>query len=175
MTQRFTFLSYRFDQNAILSGALVACWFGGSALGLLAALRYGDAYASFLPLLAGCLPDLAGVCAAVLFPLLLSACAVYFFHHIGCFSLCLIRAVCQGFLVGLIGQCYGTAAPLMVILLMFSGLWVNGLLLFFGLRRLSLGRERFREDLTVCLCIGTAAGAVDYLVIAPFLLEVVTL
>ena len=54
----------RLDKNTIPELALIALWFAGLSLGLWAACRYGDAYASFLQPLAGYAPELAYCCFA---------------------------------------------------------------------------------------------------------------
>lgn len=174
MRSLFPFLS-RYDKNTIRSSGLLACWFAGSSLGLWAVRFCGDAYASFLQPLTGVLPEIGGVNAAAVFPLLLSACAVILFGDLGCFVLCLLRSVSQGFLLGLIGMVYGSAGALVAFLLGFSTLMTNAVLLYFWLRRLALGRAWFREDLAVCFGLCAGIGVADYLVIAPFLADVMNL
>lgn len=175
MMQRFSSFVRRLDKNTVPGFALITLWIAGSSLGLLAACLSGDAYASFLQPLAGTLPDLGGVFASALFPLLLSVCMAILFHNAGCYGMCLIRSISQGFLLGLIRLCYGAAAPLVAVLLAFSALAVNGVLLCFWLRRLWLGNAGLWEDalllIPVCACIAAA----DYLVIGPFLADVINL
>ena len=76
MVHRIGLFLRRYDKNTIRGVGLLACWFAGSSLGLCAACVCGDAYASFLQPLTGCLPEFGGVFASAVFPLLLSACAV---------------------------------------------------------------------------------------------------
>lgn len=175
MMQSFPDSLCRLDKNTIPELALVALWIAGSSLGLWAACRYGDAYASFLQPLAGATPELGGVFASAMVPLLLSACAAILFDAAGCFGMCLIRGLSQGFLLGLIRVCYGTAAPLVALLMGFSCLFGNGVLLYFWLRRLRMGHDRFREDLLVLLAMCAGIGAADYLLIGPFLADVINL
>ena len=164
----------RLDKNTIPELALIALWFAGLSLGLWAACRYGDAYASFLQPLAGHAPELGGVFASAIFPLLLSACAVAFFDTAGCFGMCLIRSLSQGFFLGLVRICYGTAAPLVALLLGFSAVLVNGVLLFCWLRWLRAGSVPYGElPAMLGLCVGI--GAADYLLIGPFLADVINL
>lgn len=170
----YPFLS-RYDKNTVRTAGLLALFFGGSSLGLWAACCCGDAYASFLQPLTGIVPDVGGVFAAAVFPLLLSACAVILFRDIGIAAACLLRAVSQGFLMGLVCMVYGSAAPLAAFLLLFSGLMTNAVLLFFWMRRLTVGMLRFREEMAVCLGVCIGIGAVDLLVIAPFLVDVMNL
>lgn len=162
----------RLDKNTIPELALIALWIAGLSLGLWAACRYGDAYASFLQPLAGNLPDLGGVFASAILPLLLSACAVCLLDTAGCYAMCLFRSVSQGFFLGLFRSCYGTAAPLAALLMGFSALMENGVLLFFWMGRISSRGCSFREE---CPLLGLCAGiaAADYLLIGPFLADVI--
>ena len=173
--RRIHLISCRYDKNTIPGAALIGCWIAGTSLGFCAECVCGDAYASFLPSLAGCLPEVGGVLAAACFPLLASACAVFLFRSAGCYAGCVLRGLNQGFLMGLISRCYGVAAPLMACLLGFSGLWVNGVLLCYWLRRLRLGLRSFPEDTLLCLGLCGAVGALDRLIIAPFLVDVINL
>lgn len=173
MMQPIRSLFCRFDRSTIPEVGLLACWFAGSSLGLLAARSHGDAYASFLGSLPECMPGFGGILASAVFPLLLSACAVFILRSVGCFCACLIRGLGQGLLLGVIGQVYGSAAPLMAFLLMFSGLWVNAVLLFFWLRRLTLGPEELWPDVLVCFGLCLVIGMADIHVIAPFLADVI--
>ena len=175
MMQSFSLSLRRLDKNTIREWALIALWIAGSSLGLLAERLFGDAYASFLQPLAGTGPDLGGVFAAAIFPLLLSACAVFLWGAAGCYGMCLLRGVSQGLLLGLIRRCYGTAAPLVALLLAFSGLAVNAVLLFFWLRRLRMGQTDFQKDLSVMLGLGACIALTDHLLIGPFLADVINL
>ena len=175
MMQHVSLPLRRLDKNTIREWALIALWIAGSSLGLLAERFNGDAYASFLQPLAGCAPDLGGVFASAIFPLLLSACAVFLFGTAGCYGMCLIRGMSQGFVLGLVGDCYGIAAPLVAVLLTFSGLTVNAVLLCFWLRRVRLGDTGLQRDLSFMLGFGACIGAADYLLIGPFLADVINL
>ena len=165
----------RLDKSTIPGMALIALWIAGSSLGLLAACRYGDAYASFLQPLAGFSPDLGGVFASAIFPLLLSACAAILFDAAGCYGICLLRGLGQGFFLGLVRACFGMAAPLAVLLMGFSALLVNGVLLFFWLRWLRMGIAGLREEFAALLALCAGIGAVDYLLVGPFLADVMNL
>lgn len=167
--------SCRYDKNTIPEACLIGCWFAGSSLGLLAERFFGDACASFLRPLAGCLPEFGGVLASAVFPLLLSACAVFLFRSAGCYAGCLIRGVTQGFFLGLISRCYGSAGVFVACLLMFSGLMVNAVLLVYWLRRLRLGLQGFHGDTLLGLGLCALVGAVDRLFVAPFLVDVINL
>lgn len=165
----------RLDKNTIPELSLLALWIAGSSLGLWTACRYGGAYASFLQPLAGVAPDLGGVFASAIFPLLLSACLVFLFQNAGCYGMCMLRAFSQGLFLGLVRVCYGAAAPLMAFLLGFSGLLVNGVLLFFWLRRLRFGDLHMKQELPVLFVLCTGIAVADYCLVGPFLVDVVNL
>lgn len=169
-----TFLR-RIDKNTFPELVLTALWIAGTFLGLLASRFHGDAYASFLQPLPGLEPELGGVFASAIVPLLLSACAVILFHAAGCYGMCLLRGLSQGFLIGVIRSVYGSAAPLMTFLLTFSGQAVNVVLLFFWLRWLRYGSLGIREWCAGLFGLCAVAGVMDYLVIGPFLVDIVTI
>lgn len=165
----------RLDKNTIREWALIALWIAGSSLGLWVVRFCGDAYASFLQPLAGVGPDLGGVFASAIFPLFMSACAAFLLGAAGCYGMCLIRGLSQGVLLGLIRGCYGAAGPLVALLLTFSALAVNGLLLFFWLRRLRMGNTGFQKDVSLMIGFGVLVGVADYLLVGPFLADVINL
>lgn len=171
--QQFSISFGRMDRNTVPEAVLIGCWIAGSSLGLWAGCLSRDLFELFLDALPGTLPGFGGMFASALFPLLLSACAVVFFRSAGCYGICLVRGLSQGFLLGLIGACYGSAAPLLAFLLVFTGLMVNGVLFFFWLRRLQLGMERFGSDLLLCGGLCLLIGVTDVLAIAPFLADII--
>lgn len=175
MMQSCSYSLSRLDKNTIREWTLIVLWFAGSSLGLLAERFFGDAYASFLQPLAGHAPDLGGVFASAIFPLLLSACAASLFGAAGCYGMCLFRGLSQGALLGLIRRCYGAAAPLVAMLLAFSALAVNAVLLCFWMCRLRLGRTDLQKDVSVMLALGVGIASADYLLIGPFLADVINL
>ena len=165
----------RLDKNTIREWALIALWIAGSSLGLWVVRFCGDAYASFLQPLTGFGPDLGGVFASAIFPLLLSACAAFLFGAAGCYGMCLLRGLSQGVLLGMIRGCYGAAGPLVALLLTFSALVVNGLLLLFWLRRVRMGNTDFQKDVSLMIGLGALVGVTDHLLIGPFLADVINL
>lgn len=175
MTYRMASFLRRFFRNTIPEWVLLAYWLAGSSLGLLTARFCGDVHSSFLLQIPGFAPDLMGCFTSTLFPLLLSAFAVLLFRSAGCYVACLIRSLSQGLMIGLLGCAYGAAAPLMTFLLLFSGLCVNAVLLTFWLRFLVGSGREIRSDLILFGGICVAIGAVDHLLIAPFLVDVMNL
>ncbi len=172
MMQRISLL-LRMDSAMIPGIRLLACWFAGSSLGFWAALVSGDAYASVICQAAGIRPEWYGALIPGMVPLLFSACAVLIWSDLGCYAAGAVRGLSQGLFLGLIGVCYGSGAPLMAFLLDFTGLFANGVLLWFWMRRLVPGKQSLGHDLLIALGCGLALAAADGLVIAPFLAEVI--
>lgn len=162
-------------RNTTPEWLLLACWIAGSSLGLMAARFCGDEVSSFLSLLPGRVPDWGGIVTTALLPLLFSAIAVICFRSAGCFLCCLLRGLAQGMMIGLIAARFGDGSPVMTALLLFSSWASNPVLLLFWLRCLKHGGRLCPAELVLpagcCLLI----GAVDRLLIAPFLVDVMIL
>lgn len=165
----------RMLRNTTPEQLLFLCWFAGSSLGFCAARFSGDAFASFLVLLPGQLPDWGGVFVSAMLPLLLSAIAVFLFQAAGCYLSCLIRGFGQGAVVCLIGLEFGSGAPLMTVLLLFSAWLINPVLLLYWLRCLHGDFHSHLPDTAATALLCGLVGAVDHGLIAPFLLDVINL
>ena len=175
MKCRVHMLLRRFDRNTIRGCILLICWFAGLSLGLLAADFCGDALSSFVEPLPSVLPVLGGALITAYFPLLFSACAVVLFSAFGCLVAAALRGLAQGFFLGILAGASGAASPILAFLLVFTGLMMNPVLLFFWYRRMILGAERFWDDLLGCAGIAGLILITDYWVIAPFLVDVINL
>ena len=175
MNCRLHILFRRFDRNTIRGCILLLCWFAGLSLGLLAADFHGDALSSFTEPLPSVLPALGGLLIPAVFPLLFSACAVVLFSDFGCLTAAAIRGLVQGFFLSALAGSGRAASPVLAFLLVFTGLMLNPVLLFFWYRRMTLGAERFLGDFLGCTAIAGLIAITDYWVIAPFLVDVINL
>ena len=146
--------------------ALCGVWLAGSSLGLWAARHYGDmpeelifrAGASELRFLDGCI--------VTLFPLLLSAFAVFFFHRFGAYLSALLCGTGLGVSLGVLMEAGGIW---LAVLLRFSGLFFGPVLLWYLWRRLEWGLRDAPMDAVWCVLAGAALAAVDTWAVAPFL------
>lgn len=161
--------------NTMPEMLLLLSWLAGLSLGFLTERLCGDAVVSFLELLPSQVPAWSGVLVSATLPLLISACAVILFHNIACYCCCLLRGCSQGILISAICRSFGFGAPIMVYLLLFSGLWVNLLLFWFWQRRLRLRDPVLLRDCCMALAGCLLVGIVDRLLIAPFLVDVIKL
>ncbi len=175
MNDRVISFLCRRARNTTPEHLLYACWIAGSSLGFYAARFFGDAFASFLMPLPGQTLNWGGVFAAAVLPLFLSAIAVFMFQAMGCYASCLIRGFGQGAVVCLIGLGYGSGAPLMTVLLLFSAWLINPVLLLYWLRCLHGDFRSHLPDTAATALLCGLIGAVDHGLIAPFLLDVINL
>lgn len=163
------------DRITIPGTRLFGCWIAGSLLGLTAAFFPGNFYTPLFRVLPGCMPTPGGTAVTVFLPLLISACAVYLFRYTACYCCCFVRSFGQGIFLGALASVYGRASMLMAVLLLFSGLCVNCVMLAYWLRRIRFGAAGYFRDTAVCFCVCALIGALDYGVIAPFLADVINL
>lgn len=163
---RFEVTVPRFDRSMIPGLALGGVWFAGVSLGLWAARFYGGSVEALSLTAGGMVPSFWGACVVTMLPLFLSAFAVFFFHRAGVYLACAVRGGCIGLMLG----CFVSAGGFWLgALLLFSGLLVSPVLLWFWRRRLSLGAECFRRDIICTLAAAAVIAAVDRWVVAPFL------
>lgn len=163
----------RFDKNSFLLVLLCTIWVAGLALGFFAARFYGATLDACMTLAPARSLSFSGVLAVIVFPLLISACAVIIFRC-ALYPICFLRGISFGLTLGSIAAVFGSAGFLMTGLLMFSAVLYAPVLLWYSWRRLEMDRICFGSDTLVCLLIGLVIGLVDMLVISPFLAEVMT-
>lgn len=158
-------LSYRMIPGL----ALGANWFAGLSLGFWAARLWGDTLVSLVAAAASVELSFPGALAATVLSLLLSACAVFLFHRCGAYAVSLLRGLGLGLMLGAVLAAFRSGALLLSVLLLFSRLVYSPVLLWYLWRRLCFGNGQLQRDTLVCLGLGLAVAAVDYLVVSPFL------
>ena len=162
----------RFDKNSFLLALLCGIWIAGLTLGFFAARLYGDTLDACM-LLAPSIPVLlSGFFPVIVFPLLISACAVILFRC-ALYPICFLRSFFFALTLGSTAAVYGDAGLLMAGLLMFSSVLFSPVLLWYWWRRLEMGPDSIGSDTLACLLIGLGIGAVDSWVVSPFLAEIV--
>lgn len=153
---------------------LLADWFAGLSLGFWAVRFMGDSLLRLITQAAATAGTLTGAINATMFPLFLSACAVFLFQSRGIYPVCLLRGLSLGLMMGAVSAVYGAGGWLLGLLLLFSGLCYSPVLLWFWRRRVC-GVGELRRDTILCAGIAAAISAVDYLIISPFLVYVINL
>lgn len=152
---------------------LLLVWFAGLSLGFTAARFYGGTLADLIVQSAAVSGSPFGMILPTMLPLLLSAFAVTFFDSRGIYSLCLLRGLGLGVMLGAVcDACAG--GWLLGLLLLFSALLYSPVLMWYWMRRVC-GCGGIRRDTSVALAIGLAVSVVDGMVIAPFLAYAITL
>lgn len=161
----------RFDKNTFLRAGICLVWIAGLSLGFCAARSYGDTYEAYILQAPDSLPSFFGVLSVNVLPLLISACAVFFFRSIS-FVLCLLRGILLGLGLGVIAVSYGGAGFLMSGSLLFSLLASTPVFFWYLCRRLEHGIRSFRRDTVICLLTGLVLSLLDIWVVSPFLREI---
>lgn len=145
---------------------LCGVWLAGSSLGLWAARLYGDAPEEMI-LRAGAMElRFRDAFLVAVWPLLLSAFAVFFFHRFGAYLAGFLRGAGLGFSLGCLAQ---TGGMWLAVLLQFSGIFSSPALLWYLWRRLELGLRYAPRDALCCAPAGLMLAAMDKWVVAPFL------
>lgn len=153
---------------------LLGNWLAGLSLGLLAARLRGDAFAPLFLQSASSELTVSGAVVVLVLPLLVTACAVLLFHRRGAYVCCGLRGLCLGFSLGCSSMLCFSGGALFGGLLLFSGLCSGPVLLWYLWRRVTIGMVCFAADTVGCAAVLSLVGAVDALVIAPFLALAVT-
>ena len=167
---RCFFMSRRRYRNLLHTG-IVLVWIAGLALGFAAERFYGDVYCGQFELAPTCSPDFWGLAVVNLFPLLISAFAVWINPRL-IYLLCLLRGMSLGLGLCACAKLYGQAGLMMASLLMFSLTLFSPVLLWYWSGVLSWETVARRRNTAVCCGIALVLALVDLWVIAPFLQEV---
>lgn len=162
------------DRDSILTTALAADWLAGLTLGIFAARFYGSALGDAIASAAVCTVSFSALVVVTLFPLLLSACAVFLFHAPGVYALCFLRGAALGAMTGAIAASFGAGGLLLGALLLFSSVLFCPVLFWYWRRRLTMGQGSFQQDTLCAILAGVGICGVDRLLIVPFLAEVIT-
>ncbi|MBE6950794.1 MAG: hypothetical protein E7451_05590 [Ruminococcaceae bacterium] len=145
---------------------LLGVWLAGLSLGLWAERFCGDLMGSLVFQAGSADLSFPDACMVTMLPLLLSAFAVFFFHRFGAYLACFVRGLTIGFFLGVLT---GAGGAWLAVLLLFSGLGMSPVLLWYLWRRLSLGLRGMAPDAFRCVLAGLLLAAVDTWVVAPFL------
>ena len=160
-----------FDKNTFLRAWLCLVWIAGLSLGFYAARLYGDAFDACLQLAPDSVPSFWGALSVNVLPLMISACAVFFFRSM-LYPLCFVRSFCVGLGLGTMVSVFSSAGWMMSGLLMFSSLLFTPVLFWYWCRRLERGADSIRQDTLICFGIGLAVTMADVWMVSPFLREV---
>lgn len=113
--------------------------------------------------------SMVGLLAVVLFPLILSAIAVYFSVPLFFFLLSFGKAFGFAFCSFRILTAFGSAGWLVRWLLLFSDTCMSVVLLWFWIRNINGIGASSKKDLAVCAAFALLIGCFDYFVVSPFL------
>ncbi len=115
--------------------------------------------------------SIAGLAAVLVFPLTISAVAVYLNVPVFLFPICFLKAFSFGYCLYSISVAFGDAGWLVRVLLLFSDSCMMVPLLWFWCRHQGRKRKSIKRDLTVCTSFAALIGVTDYYLISPYLVE----
>lgn len=150
---------------------LIFTWVLGLCLGIGFGRGLPDSFSSLMRAAAFDRVSIVGLFTVLLVPFLISAFAVYFSAPAAILPVILFKAFSFGCSCSGIVHAFGSAAWLVRILLLFSDCVGTTVLLWFSLRSISGKRDTFLKDTALCVLICFFTGAVDYLLVSPFLME----
>ena len=150
-----------------------AFWLSGLLFGFHYVPYAGEIYVSLMRSATLCPVSIVGLTATVFVPFLLTAFAVYC-NKTGLLLLfCFCKAFMHALCAGGISLAYGKADWLVRILLLFSDCCSLPLFSWFCLRCLRFGTQHLKRDLWRCLAVLIPVCGFDYMVVSPFLAEII--
>lgn len=132
---------------------------------------------SFLPLMlvaAGCRMSIVGLIASRFLPFLFAAFAVYIAKYWLLIPVIFIKGCSITWCGCLTVTAFGSAGWLVQPLLQFSDFLLLPALFWFCIRRISEARATIWRDLKICGAAFVLTGALDYCIISPFLVMLLT-
>lgn len=150
---------------------LAFLWISGLLCGTLFVLAAEDPFSSLMRTVAFNRVSIAGLAAVLVFPLIVSAVAVYMAVPTFILPICFVKAFCYGSSMFGASAAFGSAGWLMRLLLLFSDSCMMVPLLWFWCRHLTGRRDSLKRDLAVCAVFAVFIGIIDYFLVSPYLAE----
>lgn len=163
----YFFRNYRF---LYLAFAMIA----GVVLGVYLAMQSADSFMTLMRTAAGCRMSIAGLIASRFLPFLFAAFAVYISKHWLLIPVFFIKGCAITWCGCLTVAAFGSAGWLVQPLLQFSDFLLLPVLFWFSIRRIVQTRDAIWRDLKICGVAFVLAGALDYCIISPFLVMLLT-
>lgn len=163
----YFFRNYRF---LYLAFAMIA----GVVLGVYLAMQSADSFMTLMRTAAGCRMSIVGLIASRFLPFLFAAFAVYISKHWLLISVFFIKGCAITWCGCLTVAAFGSAGWLVQPLLQFSDFLLLPVLFWFSIRRIVQTRDAIWRDLKICGAAFVLAGALDYCIISPFLVMLLT-
>lgn len=153
--------------------ALAFCWCSGLMLGLHYAYRADSTYFLLMRMAASCRVSIVGLLTAVFLPFLLSALAVYISRPELLLPVCFLKAFSFSCSAAAVSAAFGSAGWLIRFLLNFSECCTLPLLCLFWIRHISGVKRPAGRDFLICCIAVLTIGALDYLLISPYLVDLI--
>ena len=117
--------------------------------------------------------SVTGLFVSCVFPILLSACEVYFSEPWLLLPISTLKAFGFGFCSFGVSLAFGSASWLVRLLFLFSDICVIPLLFLYWIRHIGDVSGKTGRELAGCIAVATAVAATDFYVISPFLVKLI--
>ena len=152
---------------------LAVFWVLGLAFGALISLLNEDHLYSLMRTAVNIRVSIVHLLLIQIFPVLLSAIAVYYSIPLYIFFICIFKSVCLGFILVSLGHVFGNAGWLIRFLFMFSDTLTIPSLLLYWFKHISGMKHSFLLD-TKCLVLFTLfVSFLEYFLVSPFFMSVI--
>ena len=146
----------------------------GAIFGVFLAMQSTDIFLPLMRAAAGCRMSIVGLIASRFLPFLFSAFAVYIAQHWLLIPIFFIKGCAITWCGCLTVAAFGSAGWLVQPLFQFSDILLMPVLFWFCIRRIVQTHAAIWRDLKICGAAFVLAGALDYCIISPFLVMLLT-
>ena len=163
----------RIDRRNLCKLLVLPVWISSLTLGILTARYSAHFLTPMVQSAVGLEPTFPALFRSAVLPFLLSAFAVFLSEPWLLLPICSMKAFGFGFCASGVYLAFGTAGWLVRFLFLFTDVLVIPILLFYCLRQLRSEKSFHLIEPLTFVGISSALAAVDYYVIAPFLVSII--
>ena len=159
--------SFLFCKRSFLLLAFI--WFLGLMSGVHYSQQASNTYLLLMRAASGFRLSIIGLAISVLLPLIISATAVYFSKPAVIYALTYLYALSFSYTGCCLRMLYASAGWLIQFMLLFSHCITIPFYCWFSMRYINGRKPTFIRDLWIGIAVTSVVGAIDILVISPFL------
>lgn len=148
---------------------LAFSWALGLSVGLILVSTVQESVFSLMRAAACCRVSIVGLIVLLIFPLFLSAFAVFLSIPVMLLPIACFKGIALAFCALGVVYAFGSAGWLIRMLLMFSDSFMIPVLFWFWVRHISGNRNLLRRDFLICAAFAVVIGAMEYFLVSPYL------
>lgn len=168
---RFQKIEKFFCRNSVW--ILAFCWISSICLGLYIGSVFDPAVYSLMRMASCFHVSIVGLVLNLLFPIVLSAAAVYYLSPRSLLWLVFGKGLCHGICMYMTLAEFSSAGWLQCRLLMFSEYCLLVPLFILWIHQLDGSSNRLKRDITNCLATAAVAAVADYFIVSPFVITTI--